>query len=69
MSFSGLDSDSSSPFADSFSMDHGKVHVINNSAAWDAKLAEATSTGKIVSILFVHFCISFVPNSQLSSIG
>lgn len=52
MSFSGLDSDSSSPFADSFSMDHGKVHVINNSAAWDAKLAEATSTGKIVLVDF-----------------
>lgn len=30
--------------------DHGNIHIINNVAAWDAKLAEAKSTGKVVSV-------------------
>lgn len=45
--------------------DHGKIHVISNTASFDAKLAEAESTGKIVSIMvtifvvcFLHFCKS-----------
>jgi thioredoxin 1 len=32
--------------------DHGKFHVISNSAAFDAKLEEAESTGKIVVVDF-----------------
>jgi len=39
--------------------DHGKIHVISNSAAFDAKLEEAESTGKIVSVMVTIFVVSF----------
>jgi thioredoxin 1 len=32
--------------------DHGRIHIINNSSAWKAKLDEAKSTGKIVVVDF-----------------
>jgi len=32
--------------------DHGKIHIINNSAAFNEKLEEAESTGKIVVVDF-----------------
>lgn len=62
MLFFGLDFDSFLLFVDFFSMDYGKVYVINNLVVWDVKLVEVMSIGKIVSILFVYFCISFVFN-------
>ena len=30
--------------------DHGNVHIINNKAAWNAKLEEAKNSNKVVSI-------------------
>ncbi len=30
--------------------DHGNVHVVDSKRAWDSKIDEAQSTGKVVSV-------------------